>query len=143
MPQPPEASPKERIGEDLAVLSADRAVGGDSTWVSGTVNGHRFEAKIYGRHASNHDWEIGRSRISKLEVRRLEDDRCVFSWNRGSEPLEKDPLEKESRTRLIVEFLTTGALDKFGRSVTQDRRELSKGTNSELAQQRLEIRYER
>jgi hypothetical protein len=112
-----------------------------ATWVIGTVNGHSFSAKIYGAHAANQNWELGRSRISKLHLRRDGDDRTVFNWDRGLETPRKDPLGKEKATMAIVDFLTTGALENFGFSEVRDRREFAKAHNRR-PDLKPEIRYE-
>jgi len=114
------------LGHDLRITNVERGLSGIGTWVSGTVNGHFFQAKIFPKHSPNQDWEIGRSRISKLGLKRLEDDRVVFHWDRGAEKLPKDPLGKERDTIATVDLLTTGALDRFGRNYDRDCREVRK-----------------
>jgi len=113
----------------LRIASVERGMSGIGTWVSGTVNGHGFQAKMFRYHASNQDWEICRSRIAKLEVWRLQDGHVAFSWDRGAQQLPKDPLGREQTTMAIVDFITTGALDGFGRDPARDRRELLRSQN--------------
>lgn len=52
-------------------------------WVEGRVGQFRFCAKVYPEHALNPTFEIGRSRISKLELRRLDSDLVAYAWDRG------------------------------------------------------------
>jgi hypothetical protein len=130
---------KRVIGQDLCFTKVERGLSGAGCWISGTVCGHEFHAKMYPDHAKNQDSEIGCSRISKLELRR--DDRLVFNWDRGSEQLPKDPVGNERVTLAVVDFLTTGALDRFGHSHDRDRREFLKSGRRTRAL-RPEIGYE-
>lgn len=52
-------------------------------WVRGRTGDYAFEAKVYEEHAEIPAYEMGRSRISKLHVRRLHDDAEVYAWDRG------------------------------------------------------------
>lgn len=106
-PQPEQ----KRIGDDLEVTYVEP---GRGTWVLGTVCGHDFAAKMYNGHALMPQSEIERSHISKLSLRRLEDERLVFKWERGLEDTGKDPLGKERLTEEIVRFLTSGVLNQYG-----------------------------
>ncbi len=71
------------MGDDLEVTRTSRRPAGSGACVSGTASGHRFDALVFPEHAVNPDWEIGDSRISKLWVQRLSDERTVFNWDRG------------------------------------------------------------
>lgn len=99
------------IGSDLSVIRVEKAF--NSTWIIGTVHGHRFAAKIYPLHALDPKWELGESRISKLFVRRQEDCHIAFAWDRGLIDVGKDPIGKEQETKALVAFLTSGSLQKF------------------------------
>jgi hypothetical protein len=107
---------KTTIGEEFKIKTVERH--GGSTWVGGLVDGHIFWAKIYGGHAKNQNWEIGRSRISKLDLRRIEDDRLVFNWDRGLERPRKDPLGQEKTTMACrpVSWRDLRALRRFLRA---------------------------
>jgi hypothetical protein len=75
----------------LAIDSLERrAVGG--AWVNGTIEGYRFCALVFGQHATVPSYEIERSRICKMEIRRLRDERIVFNWDRG---MDSPPTDKE------------------------------------------------
>lgn len=53
------------------------------TWVTGWIYGYYFNALVFEEHAKNPDWEIGRSRISKLWIQRPRDRRVMYNWDRG------------------------------------------------------------
>lgn len=94
------------IGEDLQIKRTTRRVAGNGTWVIGTVAGHRFDALVFPEHAESEEYEIGRSKIAKLWVKRLADNTTVYNWDRGS--------DVEPRTDLaaaIVNFLAEGLAD--------------------------------
>jgi hypothetical protein len=56
-------------------------------WTEGTVGPYRFQALVFPEHADNEDWELGRSRISKLWVGH--GNSTIFEWDRGlSHPAE-------------------------------------------------------
>lgn len=67
----------------LAIASIDRRTSAGGVWVCGTVDGYRFNALVFAGHALDPDFEIGRSRISKLWIQRLADGRTVYNWDRG------------------------------------------------------------
>jgi hypothetical protein len=73
-----------RHGFDLEITQMTRRNANGGTWVRGTADGCRFEALVFADHAENPGHEMGRTRISKLWVRRLRDDRVVFDFDRGS-----------------------------------------------------------
>lgn len=91
------------LGRDLAFTETARRGSVPGTWVCGTLHGHRFEALVFPQHATNPDYEIEDSRISKLWVQRLADEREVFSWDRGANVPAAD-----ATTKAIVEFLCAG-----------------------------------
>ncbi len=95
------------LGFDLTITRLTRrpAPSGGS-WVSGTVAGHRFDALLFADHAENPDYELGRSRISKLWVKRLADRATVFNFDRGLDVPAADPAAER-----IVGFLTEGLAD--------------------------------
>lgn len=130
---------KTILGDDFKIKKSNGD--GAASWVGGTINGYIFWAKIYGDHAADRSWELGDSRISKLELRRIEDDRTIFRWDRGLDDSCKDPLGKEKTTMAIVDFLTTGALKNFDLSEARDRREFAKA-KMRKPDLKPEIRYE-
>ncbi len=67
----------------LVITSVTRRTAAAGTWVQGLVGGYGFAALVFPEHADCPDWEIGRSRISKLWLQRRADQRMVFNWDRG------------------------------------------------------------
>jgi len=53
------------------------------TWVTGTIGGHRFEAMVFPEHAANPAYELGDSRISKLDMRETANGGAVAVFDRG------------------------------------------------------------
>ena len=94
------------IDFDLEITKTNRKAAGAGTWVCGRVNGHRFDALVFPEHALNPEWEIGTSRISKLWIQRLTDERTVFNWDRGP-----DVPSDDATTAAIVAFLADGLAD--------------------------------
>jgi hypothetical protein len=94
------------LGHDLEIKQRSRRASGAGTWVSGTLNGHRFEALVFPEHAEHAEWEIGDSRISKLWIQRIADKREVFNWDRGP-----DRMAADDTTLQIVSFLAGGLAD--------------------------------
>jgi hypothetical protein len=95
------------IAHDFEITKVSRQpAGGAGTWVCGRMAGHRFDALVFPEHATNPEWELGTSRISKLWVQRLADRRTVFNWDRGADvPAATDV------ARAIVDFLAEGLAD--------------------------------
>lgn len=91
------------LGQDLVITNTTRRANANGTWVSGTIHGHRFEALVFPEHASNPEYEIGDSRISKLWLQRLADKKEVYNWDRG---LDHGPADKTAAA--IIDFLAAG-----------------------------------
>jgi len=73
------------------------------SWVLGTIAGHKFEALVFPEHAESEAFELGDSRISKLWVRRIDDDATVVNFDRGWDVLPATP-----RAATIVDLLAAG-----------------------------------
>jgi hypothetical protein len=111
----PRAEPRARTpgvfsfaGHSLAQFRHGGARSGRSTvgGQCGTISGHRFDALVFPEHAECDEYELGKSRISKLWLQRLEDKKTVFNWDRG--------LDVDATTdlaRAIVDFLAAGLAD--------------------------------
>ena len=87
--QPPFLNPRDDVPlapaaphEQIVIHVTERAPGG-GRWVTGTVQDHTFCAKVYARHALCPSFQLEASRISKLEVRQLDDGEKVVSFDRG------------------------------------------------------------
>lgn len=75
------SNPTHRNPKLHIISIAPRPVGG--SWVQGTLMGFKFEALVFAKHAIYAEYEIERSRISKLALRRLSDGCIVYHWDRG------------------------------------------------------------
>lgn len=64
------------------ISNRNRAVGG--SWVQGRINNeYRFDALVFADHAESEDYELGRSKISKLWIERLVDRRVMFNFDKA------------------------------------------------------------
>ena len=90
------------LGDDLRITKiTERHVGG--TWVTGILNGHRFEALVFPEHAEFEEYELGKSRISKLWIQDLATKRTVYNFDRGDDiPAANDAVSQ------IIEYLADG-----------------------------------
>ena len=91
------------IGDDLKITKTTRRASAAGTWVIGTTNGHRFEALVFPEHAECSSFELGSSRISKLWIKRLSDEKEVCNFDRGW-----DVRPTTKTVAAIVDFLTRG-----------------------------------
>jgi hypothetical protein len=94
------------IGDDLTITKTTRRAAGAGTWVCGRLNGHRFDALVFSKHAENPEFELGESRISKLWIQRLADKAEVINFDRG---WDVQPVTDEAAA--IVDFLCAGLAD--------------------------------
>ena len=78
----PRQEKKPEVGHDLEIIGEPRVSSG-RLLVLGRVSGHEFMAHIYSVSPPNPSWEIGKSGIVKLQIRRSADDRVIFDWDRG------------------------------------------------------------
>jgi len=85
----------------ITKIKPRRGCGG--SWVIGTIAGHRFEALVFPEHADSPDFELADSRISKLWVRRIDDNVTVVNFDRGWDILPATP-----RAKTIVDLLAAG-----------------------------------
>jgi hypothetical protein len=98
---------KRGIGDDLVILKTTRRAAGAGTWVCGTTMGHTFSALVFPEHAEYPDYELGKSRISKLWIKRLSDDRTVVNFDRGW-----DVRPTTKLAAAIVDFLAAGLAER-------------------------------
>lgn len=73
------------------------------SWIIGTIAAHRFEALVFPEHADSPDFELADSRISKLWVRRIDDNVTVVNFDRGWDIRPTTPL-----AATIVDLLAAG-----------------------------------
>ena len=76
-------------------------VGG--AWVTGTMGGHRFDALVFADHATESEYELGESRISKISVQPIGDHRMVACFDRGWDLRPTTPVAEQ-----IVDLLAAG-----------------------------------
>ena len=87
------------------ISNRNRAVGG--SWVQGRINDeYRFDALVFADHAESEDYELGRSKISKLWIERLVDRRVMFNFDRGL-----DVPAVNTEVQVVVDFLCEGLSD--------------------------------
>ncbi len=110
----------ELLLETLTLQAVIERVGGvGGVWVRGQMGGHRFSALVFPRPAVNPAWEVTPGcRISKLCLKRLEDDAVVFNWDRG-----EDMAPRTSTAAQIVGLLAARLADRvWGSGVARDTR---------------------
>ena len=87
------------------ISNLNRAVGG--SWVQGRINDeYRFDALVFADHAESEDYELGRSKISKLWIERLADHKVMFNFDRGL-----DVPAVNTEVQVVVDFLCEGLSD--------------------------------
>lgn len=70
-------------------------------WTTGRIGAFRFCAKVFAEHALQASYEIGRSRISKLELRRLDTGAIAYNWDRGIDIPATDAAAQQAVDRLV------------------------------------------
>lgn len=78
-----------------------RKVGGN--WITGTIAGHKFEALVFPEHAECESYELGNSRISKLWIKNIEENREAANFDRGWDVEPTTPAARQ-----IVDLLAAG-----------------------------------
>jgi hypothetical protein len=71
------------IGDDLQISEITPRKSAGGIWVTGSLNGHRFEALVFNDHADHPENEMGLSRIAKFRLRRESDQKEVCHFDRG------------------------------------------------------------
>ncbi len=97
-PGSPPVAPPTVIKGDIIIAKNQKAE--RMGWTTGRIGAFRFEAKVYPEHAVDPDFELGRSRISKLELRRLDTNEVAFNWDRGLDCAATDAAAKTAVDRL-------------------------------------------
>ena len=89
---------------DLQITRIERRAAGCGTWVIGTIDDRMtFNALVFPAHAESEEYEIGKSRISKLWVQRISDKKTLYNWDRGLDVPAQDTV-----TQIVVDFLCVG-----------------------------------
>ena len=78
---------------------------GQSLW-TGRIGTFRFTAQVYAEHPACASYEIERSRITRLELRRVDNDRLVYAWDRGLD-------------LLAIDATTQGAVDTLAQQLAE------------------------
>jgi hypothetical protein len=92
---------------DLQITQNVPRRSGGGSWVSGTIDGrYRFDGLVFAEHADSPDYELERSRISKLWIRDTATKKTVFNFDRGL-----DIPAADADTAAIVGFLCEGLAD--------------------------------
>jgi hypothetical protein len=99
---------QRKVGADLRITKTTRRAAGAGTWVIGTVAGFRFDALVFPDHAEQPEFELGESRISKLWIKRLADERVVCNFDRGW-----DVRPADETTQAVVDFLAATLAKRF------------------------------
>jgi len=87
------------------ISNRNRNVGG--SWVQGKINDqYRFDALVFADHAESEEYELGRSKISKLWIQRIADRKTMFNFDRGL-----DVPAANTEIQVIIDFLCEGLSD--------------------------------
>jgi hypothetical protein len=87
------------------ISNRNRNIGG--SWVQGEMNDqYRFEALVFADHAESEEYELGRSKISKLWIQRISDRKTMFNFDRGL-----DVPAANTEIQVVVDFLCEGLSD--------------------------------
>lgn len=92
---------------DLKITKIDRRNSGGGTWVLGTIDGkYKFNALVFPEHAESEEYELDKSRISKLWIQDTAKNVTVFNFDRGM-----DIAATNATVATIVGFLCEGLAD--------------------------------
>jgi hypothetical protein len=93
---------------DLTITKiSNRNANAGGSWVKGKINDqYRFDALVFAEHAESEDFELGRSKISKLWIQQISDRQTMFNFDRGM-----DVPAANTEIQVIVDFLCIGLAD--------------------------------
>ena len=94
------------VAWDFEITKIEKRDSAPGTWVNGSLSGHTFCALVFPEHATDPEWEIEDSRITKIWIRREADQEVVFNWDRGA-----DIEAQTDEAKAIVGFLCAGLSD--------------------------------
>ena len=88
------ANPKRPhdVGIGPLRLTCEKPTIRSSAWAMGFMGTYRFSARVNPEHSRNPNHEIGRSRITTLELRTSDNEKLIYVWDKG---LESDPANPE------------------------------------------------
>jgi hypothetical protein len=92
---------------DLKITKIERRTSCGGAWVQGTVNETmRFDALVFAEHAESDEFELGRSKISKLWIQEIKTKKTLFNFDRGL-----DVPAASTEVQVVVDFLSVGLAD--------------------------------
>ena len=94
----PPVAPPTVIKGDIIINADPKAA--RMGWTTGRIGTFRFCAKVFAEHALEASYEIGRSRISKLELRLIDTGAVAYNWDRGLDTPATDAAAQQAVDRL-------------------------------------------
>jgi hypothetical protein len=92
---------------DLKITKIERRTSCGGAWVRGTINDTlRFDALVFAEHAESEEYELGRSKISKLWIQDRATKKTLFNFDRGL-----DAPAATTEVQVVVDFLSVGLAD--------------------------------
>jgi len=92
---------------DLKVTKIEKRTSCGGAWVRGTINDTvRFEALVFAEHAESEEYELGRTKISKLWIQEIKTKKTLFNFDRGL-----DVPAATTEIQVVVDFLGCGLAD--------------------------------
>ena len=87
------------------ISNRNRNIGG--SWVQGEMNDqYRFEALVFADHAESEEYELGRTKISKLWIQEIKTKKTLFNFDRGL-----DVPAATTEIQVVIDFLGCGLAD--------------------------------
>jgi hypothetical protein len=92
---------------DLKITKIERRDSSGGAWVRGTINDTvRFDALVFAEHAESEEYELGRTKISKLWIQEIKNKKTLFNFDRGL-----DVPAATTEIQVVVDFLGCGLAD--------------------------------
>jgi hypothetical protein len=92
---------------DLVITKIDKRTSCGGAWVQGRINDtFRFDALVFAEHAESEEYELGRTKISKLWIQDIQTKKTLFNFDRGL-----DVPAATTEIQVVVDFLGCGLAD--------------------------------
>jgi hypothetical protein len=92
---------------DLVITKIEKRASCGGDWVRGTINDTvRFDALVFAEHAESEEYELGRTKISKLWIQEIKTKKTLFNFDRGL-----DVPAATTEIQVVVDFLGVGLAD--------------------------------
>ena len=92
---------------ELKITKIEKRTSCSGAWVRGTINDTvRFDALVFAEHAESEDYELGRTKISKLWIQEIKTKKTLFNFDRGL-----DVQAATAEIQVVVDFLGCGLAD--------------------------------